>query len=163
MPRCERAYLQLHQHVSPLQSRQDDLHRQTRSCHHSREPLRLPISKYAHQDQYFLHIIGIHVHGIANNEGLNSHSLRCPNNPTCNLSSICHQDLRKAKHLLPVKLIVFRIATIMEFVKRVFGFHKTPPVLVECCLFELNCIMNNVIPPKGRRACVSTAPSLLVE
>ena len=39
----------------------------------------------------------------------------------------------------------------MDYLKRVLGFHKTPPVLVEACLYELDCIIDDVIPPKGRR------------
>lgn len=40
---------------------------------------------------------------------------------------------------------------VMDYLKRVLGFHKTPPVLVEACLYELDCIIDDVIPPKGRR------------
>jgi hypothetical protein len=39
----------------------------------------------------------------------------------------------------------------MEFLKRVLGFHKTPPVLVDAALFELNCIICQVVPKYGRR------------
>lgn len=39
----------------------------------------------------------------------------------------------------------------MEFIKRVLGYHKTPPVLVESCLFELDCIIKQVVPKYGRR------------
>ncbi|KNB45626.1 calcium-binding protein 39 [Blastocystis sp. subtype 4] len=39
----------------------------------------------------------------------------------------------------------------MEFIKRVLGYHKTPPVLVDACLFELNCIIHQIVPKYGRR------------
>ena len=42
----------------------------------------------------------------------------------------------------------------MEIIKRVLGFHKTPPVLVEACLYELECVVHDVSPPKGRRVSI---------
>lgn len=39
----------------------------------------------------------------------------------------------------------------MEFIKRLLGYHKTPPVLVDACLFELNCVIMQVVPKHGRR------------
>lgn len=39
----------------------------------------------------------------------------------------------------------------MELIKRVLGFHKTPPVLVDAFLYELECIIHEIVPPKGRR------------
>ena len=46
---------------------------------------------------------------------------------------------------------MFAYATGMEFIKRLLGYHKTPPVLVDACLFELNCIIMQVTPKHGRR------------
>ena len=42
----------------------------------------------------------------------------------------------------------------MEIIKRVLGFHKTPPVLVEACLYELECVVHDVSPPKGMRVSI---------
>ena len=42
-------------------------------------------------------------------------------------------------------------ANAMEFIKRLLGYHKTPPVLVDACLFELNCVIMQVVPKHGRR------------
>ena len=39
----------------------------------------------------------------------------------------------------------------MEFIKRLLGYHKTPPVLVQACLFELNCVIRQIVPKHGRR------------
>lgn len=39
----------------------------------------------------------------------------------------------------------------MDLIKRVLGFHKTPPVLVAACAYELECISSNIVPSKGRR------------
>lgn len=39
----------------------------------------------------------------------------------------------------------------MEFLKRLLGFHKTPPVLVDACLYELDCVLVQVVPERGRR------------
>ena len=97
---------------------------------------------------YLLYISCVHVNWITHDQGLNTHPFRCSDDATGDLSSIRNQDLGKAKHLSKRS---DSVTTIMEFVKRVLGFHKTPPVLVESCLYELNCIENEVIPPKGRR------------
>lgn len=38
----------------------------------------------------------------------------------------------------------------MDLIKRVLGFHKTPPVLVAACLYELECISSGIVLSKGR-------------
>lgn len=46
----------------------------------------------------------------------------------------------------------------MDLLKRMLGFHKTPPALVAACLYELECISNDIIPSQGRRV-----PSSIVD
>ena len=58
---------------------------------------------------------------------------------------------REKKENMKMKKTEFLFQTRMEFIKRLLGFHKTPPVLVDACLFELNCIITHITPKYGRR------------